>query len=87
MHDDLFYCWPEPMVASWEYLEWKILWFLAALLIALMIRSPDTKLRRYVLETATWLLPTWYISSDLAWIMGRAFELGFLSAPWLFLPY
>lgn len=66
--------WDAPTVASWTYVEWKTLCLLSALLLALLIRTPETKLRQHLSSTAWWLLPTWFITSDVSWVAGRVIE-------------
>lgn len=68
------YSWAEPLVAGWTYVEWKLLWLLSAILLAALIRSPETKLRRHLAGSASWLVPAWLISSDVSWMVGRIIE-------------
>jgi hypothetical protein len=75
-------CWPSPLVLTWGYAEWKLLWLLAALLIAVVIRPSGTPIRRHLTATTTWMLPTAFITSDVAWAIGRVVDT-LSSAPWL----
>jgi ABC-type thiamin/hydroxymethylpyrimidine transport system permease subunit len=75
-------CWSRPLVLTWDYAEWKLLWFLAALLIAVVIRPSGATLRRHLAATTTWMLPSAFISSDIVWAIGRVVET-LSSAPWL----
>jgi hypothetical protein len=76
-------CWARPLVLTWDYSEWKLLWLLVALLIVVMIRPSGTTLRRHLTTTSAWMLPTAFITSDVAWAIGRVVDT-LSNAPWLF---